>query len=319
MKKGVPAKGDRTRPRRVTGNPNGASAPRAIRLRRVGARLACPNCACLSEVLPVPRSLRVALALGVCLIALTLYPADAAAQRGRGHVRVVRPVVYAGGWYAPYYYNPFWSYGWWGPWGWPGGYHGAGFVATSSARVQVTPRQTEVYVDGYLAGTVDDFDGFAQRLRVEPGDHVIELYLEGHRTISQSIYFQPGETYHLRHTMEPLGSGETATRPVPHPASAASVPPGAPRRRGPRGRRRRAAPARAIARSAPAKPAPWRFASSPVMQRCSSTANGGRRRADSGSTCRSLQVNTGSKFGRTAISRSRPRSRCGRANRPRST
>ena len=183
----------------------------------------------------MPRSLRVAFSLGVCLIALGLYPPDAAAQRGRGHVRVVRPVVYAGGWYAPYYYDPFWSYGWWGPWGWPGGYRGAGFVATSSARVQVTPRQTEVYVDGYLAGTVDDFDGFAQRLRVEPGDHVIELYLDGHRTISQSIYFQPGETYHLRHTMEALGRGETATRPVPRPASAASVPPGAPRRRGPMG------------------------------------------------------------------------------------
>jgi hypothetical protein len=190
----------------------------------------------------VPRNLRVALALGVCLIALTLYPADlsavalakadAAAQRGRGHVRVARPVVYAGGWYAPYSHNPFWSYGWWGPWGWPGGYRGAGFVATSSARVQVTPRQTEVYVDGYLAGTVDDFDGFAQRLRVAPGDHVIELYLDGHRTISQSIYFQPGETYQLRHTMEPLGSGETETRPVPHPAGVASVPAG-PRRRGP--------------------------------------------------------------------------------------
>ena len=184
----------------------------------------------------MPRSLRVAFTLGVCLIALGLYPADAAAQRGRGHVRVVRPVIYAGGWYAPYrYYDPFWSYGWWGPWGWPGGYRGLGFVATSSARVQVTPRQAEVYVDGYLAGTADDFDGFAQRLRVEPGEHVIELYLEGHRTISQQIYFQPGETYHLRHTMEPLASGETATRPVPRPTSAASTTPAPPRRRGPMG------------------------------------------------------------------------------------
>jgi hypothetical protein len=182
----------------------------------------------------VSRPLRVAVFLGVCLIALTLFPAEAAAQRGRGHVRVVRPVVFAGGWYAPYY-SPYWSYGWWGPWGWPGGYPYGGFVATSSARIQVTPRNTEVYVDGYLAGTVDDFDGFAQRLRVEPGEHVIELYLDGYRTISQSIYFQPGETYHLRHAMEPLAAGETATRPAPRATSVAPGAPAPPRGRGPWG------------------------------------------------------------------------------------
>jgi hypothetical protein len=153
-----------------------------------------------------------------------------------------------GGWYSPFY-DPFWDYGWWGPWRWPHGdygYYGPGFgyAGGSSARVQVTPRNTEVYVDGYLAGAVDDFDGFAQRLRVEPGEHVIQLYLEGHRTITQSIYFQPGETYRLRHVMEPLASGEAAPpRPTPSAAPGSPEPPrdrpmGPPLPRGPGGRDR---------------------------------------------------------------------------------
>ena len=37
-------------------------------------------------------------------------------------------------------------------------------LATSTARIQVKPHTAEVYVDGYLVGTVDSFDGFLQRL-----------------------------------------------------------------------------------------------------------------------------------------------------------
>jgi len=41
--------------------------------------------------------------------------------------------------------------------------------ADASVRLDVSPRDAEVYVDGYYAGVVDDFDGILQRLRVEPG------------------------------------------------------------------------------------------------------------------------------------------------------
>jgi hypothetical protein len=96
------------------------------------------------------------------------------------------------------------------------------------------PRDTEVYVDGYLAGTVDDFDGIAQRLRLPAGEHTIELYREGHRTIRELIFFQPGETYRIRHTMEPLASGE-APAARPSPAAAATAAPPTPTRPGPSG------------------------------------------------------------------------------------
>jgi hypothetical protein len=103
----------------------------------------------------------------------------------------------------------------WGGWG------------PSAARIQVTPRHTEVYVDGYLAGVADDFDGIAQRLRVEAGEHVIELYLEGHKPIAQTIMFVSGQSYRIRHTMEPLAAGEAApSRPSPRavPASSQQAP-----------------------------------------------------------------------------------------------
>ena len=80
----------------------------------------------------------------------------------------------------------------------------------------MTPRETEVFVDGYFAGVVDDFDGFAQRLRLDPGEHEVTLFLEGHRPLTRKMLFTVGQTFKVQHEMEPLGAGEPAPqRPVP--------------------------------------------------------------------------------------------------------
>ena len=98
--------------------------------------------------------------------------------------------------YRPYFYNPFWGYagwypyaGWYGgygfgfgfswgagygyPYGYPYGYYGYGwgYDPAASIRIQATPREAQVYVDGYFVGIVDDYDGFSQRLRLVPGEH----------------------------------------------------------------------------------------------------------------------------------------------------
>ena len=115
-----------------------------------------------------------------------------------------------------------------------GGYYGA-----SSLRVQVPQRDAEVYIDGYYAGRVDNFDGTFQRLHLEPGEHDLELFLPGHRSFMQKIYTQPGSTFNVRHTMEPLGAGEAEpARPVapPRPTSRGPEPsarPDRPTTRGP--------------------------------------------------------------------------------------
>lgn len=122
-----------------------------------------------------------------------------------------------------YYYDPFW-YGWYGypfPAAYPVVYDGG-----SSLRIQVEPRETEVYIDGYYAGTVDDFDGFFQRLHVSPGQHELELYLDGYRTVKQQVYLQPGTTFKVRFTMQKLQAGETAAeRPTPPAPQVGAAPP----------------------------------------------------------------------------------------------
>lgn len=79
---------------------------------------------------------------------------------------------------------------------------------SASIRLQATPRDAEVFVDGYLVGIVDDFDGVFQRLDLEPGEHEIELYMPGYRSARERVYLQPGRTSRLRITMEPLAPGD---------------------------------------------------------------------------------------------------------------
>jgi hypothetical protein len=90
---------------------------------------------------------------------------------------------------------------------WP---FGGFYDRSGSLRLQVTPRDTEVFVNGYYAGIVDDFDGVFQRLHLPPGEYEIQLYLPGHRLGAQKIFIQPTGTFRIRHTMEPLQPGETA-------------------------------------------------------------------------------------------------------------
>jgi len=128
--------------------------------------------------------------------------------------------------YRPYYYRPFYWY--------PYAQVGYGrFDGAGSLRLQVTPRDTEVYIDNYFAGSVDDFDGFFQRLHIEPGAHDITLYRDGYRTVRQRIYIGPTGTFRLRYTMVPLGPGEAPEpRPVEPPPPAQGTP-GPPAQAGP--------------------------------------------------------------------------------------
>jgi hypothetical protein len=164
----------------------------------------------------------------LCAAVTFFWPAEAHAQRrgrpgGGRAVVVAAPIAFGYG-----FYDPFWSCGpGWGPgWGYAGWFppYGPAFAGNvGSARLQVTPRQAEVYVDGYLAGTVDDFDGVFQRLDVAPGEHDLTIYLEGYQTLTQKLLFRPGATLQIRHQLQPNAAGEiTGPRPVvtaPPPAS----------------------------------------------------------------------------------------------------
>jgi PEGA domain len=180
----------------------------------------------------VTRHTRLALVAAVC--AATLWPADLLAQTARSRTRSSgRNVVVV----SPRYYRPYFSYpGFYYPGFYYPGFYGGhyspfllGFYGqyrypyppygpwaydnTGSARLEVAPRNAQVYVDGYFVGMVDSFDGYLQRLNVEAGEHELQFYLEGYRPFTQKVLFVRGRTVKITHTMQPLAPGEDAGSP----------------------------------------------------------------------------------------------------------
>jgi hypothetical protein len=181
------------------------------------------------------------------IVTAILWPAGLFAEQRRGTTRrpsgrsvvVVAPRYYRPYYrpfYRPYYYSSFYpgfyGSGFYNPYFWRGfgygyGYgYGSGYDQypyppyyygrydnTGSARLQVTPRNAQVYIDGYFVGVVDDFDGSLQRLNVEAGEHELQLYLEGYRPFTQKVLFSRGGTLKIVHAMQPLGAGESAGLP----------------------------------------------------------------------------------------------------------
>ena len=86
----------------------------------------------------------------------------------------------------------------------------------SAVRVEVTPKDAEVYVDGYYAGIVDDFDGVFQRLRMTPGEHEIVVRRDGFHSLRQNLYLTPDSTNHIKARLEPLAPGQP-NEPPPTP------------------------------------------------------------------------------------------------------
>ena len=121
-------------------------------------------------------------------------------------------VGFYGGFYAPYYpgFGPWYPL----PYAYPPGVFPSDPAV--AVRLQVTPREASVFVDGYAAGVVDDYDGVFQRLRLVPGPHEIVVYHPGYRTFRQNIYHNPGSTHTIRQALIPLAPGETPEpQPVP--------------------------------------------------------------------------------------------------------
>ncbi len=128
--------------------------------------------------------------------------------RGSSHYRY-RPRVYWGsswGWG----WGPYW--GWGGPWGYGYGWPGRVYVSsrtsprvTSSFAVvdtDVTPEEAEVWLDGKLIGSADDFDGNPDFLYLQPGKYKLEFRLPGYVTRSLDLDVARGESFPITHELE---------------------------------------------------------------------------------------------------------------------
>jgi hypothetical protein len=142
-------------------------------------------------------------------IGLTIIAAASAEAMPR-HAVIVAPPVVVG---RPAFYASLW-----GPWyPYPYGYaYTDPSAPQASVKTEVTPKDAQVYVDGYYAGEAREFDGVFKHLNVSPGGHTITLYLDGFRTATQDVYVRPDSTFTLKATMDHLVAGETSA-PVPAP------------------------------------------------------------------------------------------------------
>jgi len=165
-------------------------------------------------------SKRAALIFCASLGAAVLWPAQASAQHARVFVSAgyfARPAYFG---YSPFFYDPFfYGVGWsqWYPYPYPPPYYyGGRRYNVSEARLEIKPKNAQVYLDGYYVGVVDDFDGAWQRLDMAPGEHEITVYLQGYQTYHQRTLFRPGQDYHFKAILEPVPAG-AAQEPPPQP------------------------------------------------------------------------------------------------------
>jgi hypothetical protein len=110
---------------------------------------------------------------------------------------------YYGGFYDPFYpaYGGYGGYGYSG-YADPTSSYTSGFEG--SLRLKIKPRDAQVFVDGYYAGVVDDFDGVFQRLHIEAGPHRIEIRAAGFEPLVFDVRVQFDETTNLEGELQRL-------------------------------------------------------------------------------------------------------------------
>jgi hypothetical protein len=140
----------------------------------------------------------------------TQQPGDRDRDRGRQPRAVPArpPAVHGRVFGRGYYYDPLIGpYPWW-----PYGVHPYWYAPLYDNRawlqIKATPTDAAVYVDGYYAGIVDQFDGVLQGLPLPEGGYQIVLHREGYRPSGHSLYLRRGVTFTLRDVLMRLAPGE---------------------------------------------------------------------------------------------------------------
>jgi hypothetical protein len=98
-----------------------------------------------------------------------------------------------------------------------GSYYGTYGYPTGELRLQVRPRDAQVFIDGSYAGTVDDFDGTFQSLRLESGDYQVEIVLPGYEPLDFDVHITPGEKVVYKGDLLPEQPGQPYPEPPPQP------------------------------------------------------------------------------------------------------
>jgi PEGA domain len=120
------------------------------------------------------------------------------------------------GYHYPYYYHPFsgfYGFGWgypyygygygYGGYGYGYPYYSGNYYGYGEVRLEVKPKEAQVFLDGDYVGSVDDFNSWYQRMNVEPGKHRIVMRAQGYQPYTMDLRVLPGQTYKIKEQMHP--------------------------------------------------------------------------------------------------------------------
>ncbi len=92
------------------------------------------------------------------------------------------------------YWGPMWGPGWyfpgWSSWGYPGYGYSQGSDYSGEIKIQTAEKTAEVYVDGALAGAVEDLKSFY----LEPGVYNLEIRTSNDKVYQKRLYVLSGKT-----------------------------------------------------------------------------------------------------------------------------
>lgn len=124
-------------------------------------------------------------------------PRPASPRPGGGTTVITTGGSYYGGYY-PWGYGGLGLggyYGWYDPWWYDPYYYGRYSTGYEGRlRIKVKPSEAEVFVDGYYAGIVDEFDNIFQSLPLETGPHRIEVREDGYEPLTFEVRILPDRT-----------------------------------------------------------------------------------------------------------------------------
>ena len=84
-----------------------------------------------------------------------------------------------------------------------GRYYGS-YFDVGQLRLRVSPRHAQVFIDGYYAGIVDDFDGVLQSMKMESGPYHIEIVAPGYEPLEFDVRITPGQKIDYRGDLIPM-------------------------------------------------------------------------------------------------------------------
>ena len=114
-----------------------------------------------------------------------------------------------GMWYDPYAYfwDPYVSVGGYGGGSSSGSSESSRKTESGSLRIKANVSTAKVYIDNALVGVVDEFDGLANHLELEPGMHALELRADGYATVKKDVEVPSGKTKTVRLELKKAGGG----------------------------------------------------------------------------------------------------------------